>query len=205
MYLNGAHSTPKRKPASILSMKKNDSIEMSSKFDLFLAGQTQRMLTPSPCFADFSLPTPSNTTQQGASLPSSNRRRWAPTSTTKIKTADGSIIADIDQLVLPTNSNKPPLPPYSKSLFNDKQTQSITSKRAVKSAGTPSEALPKSAWNDHVIELHASQIGTMTSTNEIPLSQFKPTTIDQSWMPNWFNKTKSNDEIEEGSNLFFLK
>ena len=149
-------------------------------------------MTPSPYFSDLAFPTPSNTTQQNNSLPSNNRRGWVSSTKTKIKTADGSIIADLNHNPLPSNSN-PPLP-YSKSLFHNQQSEQITSKRAVKSAGTPSEALPKSAWNDHVIQLNASQIKTNGLNNETPLYQFKPMNTDQSWMPNWYTNPKSNED-----------
>ena len=152
------------------------------------------MCSPSPYFADFSFPTPSNTTVQSNALPSNGRRRWAPSTKTKIKTADGSIVADVDQPILP--SNNPPLP-HSKSLFHQKQSELFPSKRAVKSAGTPSEALPRSAWGDHVIELNASQIKATGTNDSIPFSQMQPKNVDQSWMPSWFTKTKStNDEPE---------
>ena len=145
------------------------------------------MATPSPYFADFSFPTPSNTTvQTNNPLPTNGRRRWAPTTKTKIKTADGSIIADIDQTSLP--SNNPPLP-YSKSLFHQKPSEPCPSKRAVKSAGTPSEALPKSAWGDRVIELNASQIKATGRNDSLPFSHMQPKTLDQSWMPIWCTKT----------------
>ncbi len=189
LYLNGAHSARPRRPSSILS---KIIIINNQNFLLFrLDGPTNRTVTPSPYFSDFSFPTPSNTTQQTNSLPSNGRRRWAPSTKTKIKTAEGSIIADIDQNPLP-NSN-PPLP-HSKSLFNNKQSQQLTSKRAVKSAGTPTEALPKSAWGNHVIELNASQIKATGLNDEIPFSQMKPKNIDQSWMPNWFTNTKPNED-----------
>jgi hypothetical protein len=102
-------------------------------------------------------------------------------------------MADIDQNPTPTNN---PQSPYSKSLFNHKQSQQLTSKRAVKSAGTPSEALPKSAWGDQVIELDASQIKATGLTDQIPFCQMKPDNIDQSWMPDWFSNTKTNDDIQ---------
>jgi hypothetical protein len=66
----------------------------------------------------------------------------------------------------------------------------------VKSAGTPTEALPKSAWGDHVIELDASLIKATAGKDEIPFTQMKPATIDQSWMPSWFTNTKSTQEID---------
>ena len=72
----------------------------------------------------------------------------------------------------------------------------MTSKRAVKSAGTPNEALPKSAWGDRVIELNASQIKATDPNGQIPFSQMKPDNIDQSWMPNWYAETKTNEDIQ---------
>ncbi|CAF3729736.1 unnamed protein product [Rotaria sp. Silwood1] len=177
LYLNGAHSVRQRRPPSIINTPSN------------------RTITPSPYFSDFSFPTPSNTTQQNNSLPSNGRRRWIPSTKTKIKTADGSIIADIDQNSI---SNHTSHMPHSKSLFNNKQSQQITSKRAVQSAGTPSQALPKSAWNNHVIELDASQIKSNGLNDQISFCKMKPENIDQSWMPNWFSNKKPNeDEIQD--------
>ena len=99
--------------------------------------------------------------------------------------------------------------PHSKSLFNNnnnnnssRQFQQVTSKRAVKSAGTPNEALPKSAWGDQVIELNASQIKATGMNNETAFCEMKPENIDQSWMPNWFRNTKSNsDDNDQGKFL----
>ncbi len=160
---------------------------------LVLAGSSNRTVTSSPYFSDFSFPTPSNTTQQTNSLPSNGRRRWTPSTKTKIKTAEGSIIADIDHKPIP-NSN--PQLPYSKSLFNNKQSQQLTSKRAVKSAGTPGEALPKSAWGDQVIELDASQIKATGLNDQVSFCKMAPEHTDQSWMPNWFTNTKPNEDIQ---------
>jgi hypothetical protein len=164
----------------------------------FLDGSSHRTITPSPYFADFSFPTPSNTTQQTNVLPSNGRRRWAPSTKTKIKTADGSIIADIDQT--PLQNSNPPLP-YSKSLFNHQQSEQLTSKRAVKSAGTPSEALPKSAWGDRVIELDASQIKATGLNDQISFCQMKPKNLDQSWMPTWCTNTKTNTDLDYESDF----
>ncbi len=88
--------------------------------------------------------------------------------------------------------------PYSKSLYNNKQSQQLTPKRAVKSAGTPSEAIPKSAWGDRVIELNASQIKATGLNNETPFCQMKTDNTDQSWMPNWVNNnnTKTTEDIQ---------
>jgi hypothetical protein len=126
------------------------------------------------------------------SLPSNGRRRWAPSTKTKIKTAEGSIIADIDQTPIPNSNTQFP---HSKSLFNQKQFEQLTSKRAVKSAATPGETLPKSAWNDHVIQLDASQIKANGLTDQVPFCTMKPENIDQSWMPNWCASTKLNEDI----------
>ncbi|CAF0803169.1 unnamed protein product [Rotaria sordida] len=178
LYLNGAHSVRQRRPSSIIN------------------GPTHQIVTPSPYFSDFSFPTPSNTTQQNNSLPSNGRRRWTSSTKTKIKTAEGSIIADIDQNSI-SNHHHPQIP-YSKSLFNNKQSEQITSKRAVQSAGTSNQALPKSAWNDHVIELNASQIKSNNLNDQISFCKMKSENINQSWMPNWFSNTKSNqDEIQD--------
>jgi hypothetical protein len=54
--------------------------------------------------------------------------------------------------------------------------------------------LPKSAWGDHVIELNASQIKATGLNNPIPFCEIKPGNIDQSWMPNWFTNTKTNQD-----------
>ncbi|CAF0733406.1 unnamed protein product [Adineta steineri] len=177
LYLNGAHSAPQRRPISITN------------------NATNRFVTPLPSFSNFSFPTPSNTTQQKHSLLPNGRRQWTSSTKTKIKTADGSIIADIDQNSIP-NSN-PQLPPHSKSLFNNRQFQQVTSKRAVKSAGTPSEALPKSAWGNQVIEIDASQIIANGTNDQVSFGKMAPDNIDQSWMPNWFNKTKITENIQE--------
>ncbi|CAF3038620.1 unnamed protein product [Rotaria socialis] len=177
LYLNGAHSARQRRPASITH------------------GPSNRTVTPSPYFADFSFPTPSNTTHQTNSLPSSGRRRWTPSTKTKIKTVEGSILADVDHNPTPNPTTQMP---HSKSLFNHKQFQQVTSKRAVKSAGTPSEALPKSAWGERVIELDASQIKSNGMNDQVSFCKMKPENIDQSWMPQWFSNTKSNeDEVQE--------
>jgi hypothetical protein len=45
-----------------------------------------------------------------------------------------------------------------------------------------------------VIELNASQIRATGLNDEVSLCQMKPTTIDQSWMPNWYSNTKTNPE-----------
>ncbi|CAF4764173.1 unnamed protein product, partial [Rotaria socialis] len=177
LYLNGAHSARQRRPASITH------------------GPSNRTVTPSPYFADFSFPTPSNTTHQTNSLPSSGRRRWTPSTKTKIKTVEGSILADVDHNPTPNPTTQMP---HSKSLFNHKQFQQVTSKRAVKSAGTPSDALPKSAWGERVIELDASQIKSNGMNDQVSFCKMKPENIDQSWMPQWFSNTKSNeDEVQE--------
>ncbi|UJR31676.1 hypothetical protein I4U23_019157 [Adineta vaga] len=182
LYLNGAHSMPQRRPTSITS------------------GPSNRPVNNSPYFSDFSFPTPSNTMQQTNSLPTNGRRRWTTSTKTKIKTADGSIIADIDQTPPVSNSNSQL--PQSKSLFNKKQFQQVTSERAVKSAGTPSEALPKSAWGNQVIELNASQIKTTGLNNQVTFGQMKPENVDQSWMPNWFGKTKTDEDVQEYASDF---
>ncbi|CAF2746604.1 unnamed protein product [Rotaria sp. Silwood2] len=183
LYLNGAHSAPQRRPSSIMN------------------APTNRTITPSPYFSDFSFPTPSNTTQQNNSLPTNGRRQWTPSTKTKIKTADGSIIADIDQNPIPNHNpilNNNPQMPHSKSLFNNKQSEQVTSKRAVQSAGTPNQALPKSAWGDHVIELNASQIKSNGLNDQLSFCKMKPDNIDQSWMPNWFSNTNSNEDEVQG-------
>lgn len=134
------------------------------------------------------------------SLPINSRRRWTPTTQTKIKTEQGSIIADLQ----PTSnhhshSSLPPTStatrmPQSKSLFNPSPVQISTSKRAVKSAATPGEALPKSAWGDRVVELDASQIRAKGFGDQIAFERMKPTTTDQSWMPNWFKNPIKTEE-----------
>lgn len=148
-------------------------------------------MTPAPCYSDFSFPTPSNTSEQNHLIPSNGRRRWTSTTKTKIKTEQGSIIADVDQS--PVQNSNPPMP-HSKSLFNKQQFDKVTSQRAVKSAGTPSEALPKSAWGDRVIELNASVMKATGTDAPAPFSTLKPENIDQSWMPSWFSNKNSNQD-----------
>lgn len=160
----------------------------------FIDAPSSRTGTPSPYFADFSFPTPSYTTKQTNGLPSNGRRQWTPTTTTKIKTVDGSILADVDSKPIPSPTTQMP---HSKSLFNHKQFQQVVTKRAIKSAGTPSEALPKSAWGDRVIELDASQIRSNATNDQLPFSKMKPENIDQSWMPNWFSNTGNNKPDED--------
>jgi hypothetical protein len=159
------------------------------------------MCTPSPHFSDFSFPTPSNTAQQMNSLPSNGRRRWGPTTQTKIKTEEGSIIADVESTSSPQSHT--PMP-HSRSMFHHSPSLPSTSKRAVKSATTPGEAIPKTAWANQVIELDASQIKATGLTDETAFCRMKPNNIDQSWMPSWFTSTKHKetapDPIESRAN-----
>ena len=164
-----------------------------------LDGPSNQTCTPSPHFSDFSFPTPSNTAQQMKSLPSNGRRRWAPATTTKIKTEEGSIVADIEFTSSPASHT--PMLPHSKSLFNHSPSLPTTSKRAVKSANTPGEAIPKSAWGPQVIELDASQIKATGLTDETAFCRMKPTNIDQSWMPNWFKTPKPKEEATDATAL----
>ena len=45
-----------------------------------------------------------------------------------------------------------------------------------------------------MIELNASQIRATGLNDEVSFCQMKPTTIDQSWMPNWYTNTKTDPE-----------
>ncbi len=71
----------------------------------------------------------------------------------------------------------------------------------MKSAGTPSEAVPKSAWADRVIDLDASQIRATGANDEIAFCQMKAGNIDQSWMPNWFTNPKTHQEVDYASDF----
>ena len=159
---------------------------------------TNRTVTPSPHFSDFSFPTPSSRihTTELNSLPTNSRRRWAPTNQTKIKTEQGSIIAELQPTSNPQSlpPTAPPRMPQSKSLFNPTPVQTSTSKRAVKSAATPGEALPKSAWGDRVVELDASQIRAKGFGDQLDFTKMKPISTDQSWVPNWFKNPPPPEE-----------
>ena len=65
----------------------------------------------------------------------------------------------------------------------------------MKSAATPGEALPRSAWGDHVIQLDASQIRAAAHSDQVAFSQLKSDHVDQSWMPDWFTNAKPTGEI----------
>jgi hypothetical protein len=88
--------------------------------------------------------------------------------------------------------------PQSKSLLHHRPAQPLTCERAVKSAATPGEVLPKSAWADRVIELDASQIRAASSENETDYSLMKPTNVNDSWMPKWLTEAKSKVEEHQG-------
>jgi hypothetical protein len=83
LYINGAHSAPPRRPPSA-SRKRTDD-------------PSHRNQTPAPFLSNFTSPTLSNTTQRTRSR-RRHRREWTPITQTKIKTEQGSIIADIDSL-----------------------------------------------------------------------------------------------------------
>ena len=114
---------------------------------------------------------------------------------TKIKTEQGSIIADLDSTSTATVQTALP---HSKSMFNHPKSQAVTSKRAVQSAGNAVEAIPKSAWAERVIELDASQMQATALTEQTPFAQLKPTNIDESWMPTWFRNNQTTQEEQEG-------
>ena len=77
LYVNGAHhSAPPRRPSSAVRKKTDES--------------SNRIQTPAPYF--------SNATQ-----PSKSRRHWTSTTQTKIKTEEGSLIADINSETSHTN------------------------------------------------------------------------------------------------------
>ncbi|CAF0823250.1 unnamed protein product [Adineta steineri] len=116
LYVNGVHNTLPPRSSSVMRKR--------------LDKPSNRIQTPAPLFSDFSSPTLSNTTRQ-----LNSRRRWIPSTETKIKTEQGSIIADI----------------------HDKQVQSDT------------------------------------VNNQLTYRIMTPTNVDQSWMPNWYRNTQSNN------------
>ncbi|CAF0889439.1 unnamed protein product [Adineta steineri] len=76
LYVNGVHNTLPPRSSSVIRKR--------------LDKPSNRIQTPAPLFSDFSSPTLSTTTRQLDSRP-----RWIPSTQTKIKTEHGSIIADI--------------------------------------------------------------------------------------------------------------
>ncbi|CAF0905057.1 unnamed protein product [Adineta steineri] len=123
LYVNGVHNTLPPRSSSVMRKR--------------LDKPSNRIQTPAPLFSDFSSPTLSTTTRQ-----LNSRRRWIPSTETKIKTEQGSIIADI----------------------HDKQVQS-----------------------DIV-------------NNQLTYRLTTPTNVDQSWMPNWYRNTQSNNTDISNSN-----
>ncbi|CAF3733636.1 unnamed protein product [Adineta steineri] len=116
LYVNGVHNTLPPRSSSVMRKRLDKS--------------SNRIQTPAPLFSDFSSPTLSNTTRQ-----LDFRRRWVPSTQMKIKTQQGSIIADI----------------------HDKQVQSDT------------------------------------VNNQLTYRIMTPTHVGQSWMPNWYRNTQSNN------------
>lgn len=111
LYVNGVHNKPPpRRPSSGICRR--------------LDGSCNRNQTPAPLFSNYTSPTLSKTPHRSSSH---NRRQWTSEPQTKIKTEQGSIIADIHSQILHKSIHKKKSSKKIDANGNELQTNDVNS------------------------------------------------------------------------------